>query len=289
MPARMPAPPLHRRSRFRRINTAGNWLGVVIRTSNAGQVFTVTDNRGNTYQKAGQYNETADVTSLAIYYAENVAGGANTVSVSDSLGGTLRFAIFEYSGVATTNSLDGFTAAQGTSAAPSSGPLTTTANGDLIVGLISASNPATFTAGSGFVIEERVPATSTKMAVEDRLQSTAGSISATATLSVAVKWGAAVAAFRAAAAGPPPPPDLTITKTHGSPFAQGQTGATYTITATNSGTGVTTAAVTVTDTLPSGLTATALSGSRLDLHTRDRSAARAVTRWRAGRAIRRSR
>ncbi len=56
-------------------------------------------------------------------------------------------------------------------------------------------------------------------------------------------------------------PDLTITKTHNDPFAQGQTGATYTITVTNSGTGATTGTVTVNDALPTGLTATAISGT----------------------------
>ena len=44
-------------------------------------------------------------------------------------------------------------------------------------------------------------------------------------------------------------------------FTQGQVGATYTVTVSNAGTGATTGTVTVTDTLPSGLTATALSGT----------------------------
>jgi uncharacterized repeat protein (TIGR01451 family) len=50
--------------------------------------------------------------------------------------------------------------------------------------------------------------------------------------------------------------DMTITKTHTGNFTQGQVGATYTLTPTNSGSGQTTAAVTVTDTLPAGLTPT---------------------------------
>ena len=55
-------------------------------------------------------------------------------------------------------------------------------------------------------------------------------------------------------------PDLTIAKSHSGNFTQGQTGATYMITVTNSGTGPTSGIVTVTDTVPSGLTATAISG-----------------------------
>ena len=57
-------------------------------------------------------------------------------------------------------------------------------------------------------------------------------------------------------------PDLTVSKSHTGNFAQGQIGATYAVLVTNSGTGPTTGAVvTVTDTLPVGLTATAMAGS----------------------------
>lgn len=55
-------------------------------------------------------------------------------------------------------------------------------------------------------------------------------------------------------------PDLTITKTHTGNFVRPQTGATYTITVSNSGGANTSALITVNDTLPAGLTATDLSG-----------------------------
>ncbi len=57
------------------------------------------------------------------------------------------------------------------------------------------------------------------------------------------------------------PPDLTVAKTHAGSFTQNQTGATYTITVSNAGGLATSGSVTLTDTLPSGLTATAISGS----------------------------
>ena len=56
-------------------------------------------------------------------------------------------------------------------------------------------------------------------------------------------------------------PDLTITKSHTGNFTAGQTGATYTITATNSGAAATSGTVTVTDAVPTGLTATAIAGT----------------------------
>ncbi|MEA2994312.1 MAG: hypothetical protein QOD40_3232 [Alphaproteobacteria bacterium] len=58
-----------------------------------------------------------------------------------------------------------------------------------------------------------------------------------------------------------PVPDLTITKTHTGNAQQGQTGFTYTITVSNVGNGASAGAVTVSDTVPTGLTATAISGT----------------------------
>src|ERR1022692_4607455 len=56
-------------------------------------------------------------------------------------------------------------------------------------------------------------------------------------------------------------PDFLITKSHVGNFTPGQVGATYTITVMNTGTASTAGAVTVTDTVPAGLTPTAAAGS----------------------------
>jgi hypothetical protein len=194
-------------------NAAGNWIGVVIRASTSGQLFTVTDTRTNTYRKAVQLNETVDGTTLAIYYAENIAAGANTISVSDTASGTLRFAIFEYSGIMTANSLDASAVAQGTSASPSSGTMTTTANGDLLLGAMSTANPQTFTAGTGYTARERVPATGTKLMVEDGNQAAAGATSANAALSATDNWGAVLASFKTGSGNAPPPISVSVLPT----------------------------------------------------------------------------
>jgi len=159
-------------------NTAGNFIAVVIRAGKSGQVFTVTDSRQNTYRKAMQFNETIDSTTLGIFYAENIAGGTNTITVSDTISGTMRFAILEYSGVALANSLDGAAvASQGTGASPNSGILATTASGDLVLAGMSTANAANFTAGSGYLPRDFVPAEpNTKLLVEDQIQSVAGNI-----------------------------------------------------------------------------------------------------------------
>jgi hypothetical protein len=95
---------------------------------------------------------TASAVTLAIYYAENIKGGVNTVTVSDTVSGPLRFAIMEYSGLATSNSFDGAAVATGTSASPNSGNLATTISGDLLLSAIGTTNTATFTAGTGYTI-----------------------------------------------------------------------------------------------------------------------------------------
>src|SRR5262249_25038208 len=70
-----------------------------------------------------------------------------------------------------------------------------------------------------------------------------------------------IGAYQFVGSAPPQPADLTITKSHSGSFTQGQTGATYTISASNVGGGPSAGTVTVTDTLPAGLSATAIGGS----------------------------
>jgi len=198
-------------------NAAGNWIAVCVRAGHSGQTFTITDSMNNTYHAAVQFNVTVDPPNgdtFGIFYAENIAGGANTITVKQSISGTMRFAILEYSGVATSNSLDGIAAQQGTSANPNSGNLTTTANGDLLFGAIMIGNPAIFTAGSGYTIEESIPAPpNTKLISEDLFQASAGQISASATLGASDSWGAGLAAFKLAGAAPTPsaPSNLAAT------------------------------------------------------------------------------
>jgi len=58
-----------------------------------------------------------------------------------------------------------------------------------------------------------------------------------------------------------PPSDLAMTKSHAGDFRQGQTGAVYTLTVGNVGSNPTHGTVTVVESLPSGLTATAMAGT----------------------------
>jgi len=183
-------------------NAAGNWIGVCVRAGSSGETITVTDTLGNTYHQAVQIDDTLDTptgNTLAIFYAENISAGANTVTVSDTVSGTLRFAILEYTGVATANSLDVTVMAQGNGKSPSSGSATTTASGDLLLGAIATADVDSFSATHSFQTREFVPAEpNTKLIAEDQIQTAAGSASATASLQTSDPWGAVFAAFKAA-------------------------------------------------------------------------------------------
>jgi len=236
-------------------NTAGNFIAVVIRggLSNS-QVFTITDSNGNTYKQAAQIGSSGSAVTNAIYYAENIKGGANTITASMTVSGPLRFAILEYSGVATSNSLDVAVVATATSTAPNSGNATTTVSGDLLLGAVGTADSTAFTAGTGYTIRDFVPAEpSTKLIDEDQIQAAAGTVSASATLSPSSSWGAILAAFKPAGgvAGSPAsiaatagtPQSATVGAAFGiqlqatvkDPFNNPVNGATVTFTAPGSG------------------------------------------------------
>src|SRR5262249_35340243 len=107
---------------FSGANTAGNFIAVVIRggLSNS-QVFTVKDSNANTYKQAVQLGSSGAAVTSAIYYAENIKAGANTITVTMTVSGPLRFDLLEYSGVAVSNSLDVTASATATSTSPNSG------------------------------------------------------------------------------------------------------------------------------------------------------------------------
>ena len=196
-------------------NAAGNFIAVVIRGGlSKTQVFTVTDSLGNTYKQAGQIGSNGSAVTSAIYYAENIKAGANTVTVSMTVAGPVRLAILEYSGVAASGSLDATAVNTTTSTAPGSGTLTTSANGDLLLAVVATADSDTFAAGTGYTARDFVPAEpNTKLISEDQVQTAAGPASATATLTVSSNWGVVLAAFKAAngAGGSGTPASITAT------------------------------------------------------------------------------
>ena len=190
-------------------NSAGNWIGVCIGASGINQALQVSDSRGNIYRQALSVNETGAGRTLAIFYAENIAPGANTVTVSDSVSAYMKITVLEYSGVALSSSLDTTVSAIGDSSSPNSGNATTAANAELLLAAVMSGASATFTAGSGYKAEEFVPAEpNTQVITEDQILSLAGNAAATATLGATDFWAAGLVTFKPAIGGPGTAPTI---------------------------------------------------------------------------------
>ena len=178
--------------------TAGDLNIVVVGWNDTtSTVQSVKDSLGNTYKLA--VGPTAGTgLQQSIYYAANITGGTNTVTVTFSQAAAYPdVRILEYRGVTT---LDVTAAATGSSASASSGAATTTSANELIFGADTVSTTTT-AAGSGFT--SRVITTPDGDIAEDKIVTAAGSNSATATLSAAGPWVMQMATFSAAAAAVP--------------------------------------------------------------------------------------
>src|SRR5206468_663501 len=192
---------------FTTANTTGNLIVVAVTWGdNAAPSIRATDTLGNTYAITINDFDPGNRQGLAILYAPNIRAGANTVTVTlGTTGGYRRIMVSEYSGIATTAPFDvaahnragGTTAANGVTSTAA----TTTANGDLIFGVAmdDSGSFGTITAGTGFTV--RATLNAMDMAIEDRIQATAGSVAATFTFSRADIYFAQMAAFKAAAGG----------------------------------------------------------------------------------------
>ncbi len=180
---------------FSQAQTAGNLNVVVVGWNNAtSNITSVTDSRGNAYQLAAATTRSG-VISQAIYYAKNIAAGANTVTVTlNTATPYVDVRIAEYAGLDPINPLDVTASAGGANASPSSGTATTTTATELLVG--AGTTTGGFTgAGSGYTT--RIITSPDSDILEDRVVTSTGSYSATAIQSSAT-WVMQLVTFRAA-------------------------------------------------------------------------------------------
>jgi len=161
---------------------------------------------GNAYVAAGGITASPGNESQQIYYAKNIAGagaGANTVTVTFSNSVTYpELRMVEYSGIDTTNPLDGEVGAIGTGLTQNSGSLTTTTANDVLVAA-NGLNSVTTAAGTGYTLRMT---TGEGEILEDEIVTAAGTYSATSTQQSSGYWLTQMAAFRAAGSGGNTPP-----------------------------------------------------------------------------------
>ena len=193
---------------FSNANAAGNLIVVYVIWNNTSGV-TLTDTRGNTYASAApavRWNN--NTWSSQVFYAKNIAGGANTVraTFASAINSFADVYIHEYSGLDKASPLDVSSAAAGSARAMNSGSATTTNANDLIFGA-GASIHAVTAAGSGFTTR----LTNFANRTEDKTVTTAGAYNATATQDGSA-WVMHMAAFKAEAGpGDTIPPSAAIT------------------------------------------------------------------------------
>ncbi len=189
---------------FAKPNTAGNLIAVYVLWNNAGTA-SIKDSLGNTYTSAtGPLSWNNNTWRGQVFYAKNILGGSNTITVTFSQGVT-SFGIMythEYSGLDPANPIDVTQGAIGTSSAMSSGLVTTTNANDLIFG--AGASSAGITAGeSGFTVRT----TGYGNMTEDEDVTNTGSYAATATQN-SVAWIMQMVAFKAASTTLSPSPTL---------------------------------------------------------------------------------
>jgi hypothetical protein len=160
--------------------TAGDLNVVVVGWNDTtASVSSISDSRGNSYALAvGPTSGTG--LRQSIYYAKNIAGGSNTVTVTfNQAANFVDVRALEYSGASTSSPLDVTAAAAGSGSTANSGAATTTGTNELILGAGMTGGVITG-AGTGFT--SRVITPDGDIA-EDRQGASAGSYSATAPVS----------------------------------------------------------------------------------------------------------
>src|SRR5207248_5091308 len=145
---------------------------------------------------------TADGHQTHIFYAKNIAGGANTVTATFSATNNHPWvAIYEYSGLSTTNPIDQVARAQGSDNSPFSGLITTTSDNELE--FTATGLPASYTGsvmpGPGYTMQLQDTGTSRAANETDVLTSASNQYPGRFNLSSNTNWTIVVATFVAAA------------------------------------------------------------------------------------------
>lgn len=156
-------------------------------------ITTVTDSRGDTFAlAAGPTKRTTTITQSA-YYAKNIAGGSNTVTVHfNKAAKFVDLRVLEYSGLDSTAPFDTSASATGTGA-QASATLTTHFPGELLA-VGDTTLTGSISPGAGFTA--RLVTDPDDDLAEDRITGNAGSYTATAPILAPSGWVMQALAFK---------------------------------------------------------------------------------------------
>ncbi|MGI9067891.1 MAG: beta strand repeat-containing protein [Pyrinomonadaceae bacterium] len=213
---------------------------------------------GTALTRIGGQTDSGNKVRMEIWKLVAPASGTASIVVTPSAATRVVGGAVSFNNVDQTIPNGTFASASGSSTAPSVN--VTSATGEVVIDTLVATGDAisaSVGAGQTQRWNKTTGSTSTEVLGAGSTEPGASTVTMSWTLGFSKKWAIGGVSLKPAAQLP----DLTITKSHSGNFTQGQVGATYTITATNSGFAATSGTVTVTDTLPAGLTATAISGT----------------------------
>lgn len=172
----------------------GNFVVAGVTSTDAGP-FTVTDGNSNSYVATTNTPFTSGA-KCGIYYLANAPANANKVITFNGSGVSNFYSLFvaEFSGVKTSSPLERDNTGSGTGTTVNSPSVTTTNNGDLLIGCCESNNGIT-SAGSPWTGVSTIPASGDY--AEYFIQSSSGA-QAVNFAQTNGTWGAIEAAFLAA-------------------------------------------------------------------------------------------
>lgn len=185
-------------------SNAGNllWVGINDYANTVdGWVYSISDTKGNSYLTASPATDTGNVNApqtIQTFYAVNVPAGANTITCSRGAhdGGSARCTVLEYSGLATVSPFDGHLESTVSGTNYTSGNLTTTNSNDLLIGYFASRLDQSW---SGLSWTSRFQNNiDFGVLVQDKLVSSKGAYSVSATASNSAAGVIATNAFKSA-------------------------------------------------------------------------------------------
>ena len=185
--------------------TAGDLLVVVIGSLGAGQtVSSVTDTQSNTWQQAATRQLGSNQFS-AIWFAQNTAGGADTVTVTMGTSTNTNIILLEYSGMQTINAMDQAGSTVGSNVISLSPVTTAVAQAsEVAISGITLNGNRTLTAATGFsVIGSNVgTGTNANMNAEDQISTSfSGNVTGGFSWTSNASGASVVATFKATSGG----------------------------------------------------------------------------------------
>jgi hypothetical protein len=175
-------------------STTGNLIVVHLSWDGSNRhVKTVTDTKGNNYNRINGPTDWHTNYRSELWYAYDITGGGAAITVTATLNNNsttfMQIYASEFSGISISDPLDQKSVTTGSTAAVSSGAVTTSANGELVYGVaIGASG--LITKGGGF----NSVSTANQNVVEMKLSGSAGSYNASFS-SASGDWVAETATF----------------------------------------------------------------------------------------------